>query len=68
MCRFFKQCLLQCADLFDFFQLFHIPFALKFEPEKIEIFCFLPLKAEIHGFFSPPHLARLKTTAWRLMG
>jgi hypothetical protein len=34
----------------DFYQLFHIPLATKFDSDEIEMFYFLPLKAEIHGF------------------
>jgi hypothetical protein len=30
-------------------QLFSISLAIKFDPDVIETFCFLPLKAEIHA-------------------
>jgi hypothetical protein len=71
-------------SLFKSMQLFRISCALKFDPDVTEIFCVLPLKAEIHavpvairyiyrraiGTAVPVgiHLGRLKTTAWQKMG
>jgi hypothetical protein len=48
--NFFNSAFYSARTFFDFLQLFRIPFAIKFEPGKIELFCFFPLKDDIHGF------------------
>jgi hypothetical protein len=55
-----------------------IPLAIKFDQDEIEMFCFLPLIAEIYDFPAVKMVdwiitainsfRGLNTTAWRLMG
>jgi hypothetical protein len=48
--NFFNSAFYSARTFLNFSQLFGIPLAIKFEPDKIEMFCFLLLKADIHGF------------------